>query len=155
MRSPWASPRGRPEPHQEVSLSLTKRSPWASPRGYPASILSPHVTSCLLSVMEMLYSLVPLVELYGEADDLVLRYVKRLHHLSRLQNPVLCIEVPPPFHLIWSQDTHTKQPSTVAHQLNSADLCQHTVLLQYWTRCKTHTYSMSKGIKVMLSFAHL
>ncbi len=48
-------------------------------------------------------SLVPLVELYGQTDDFILRYVKRLHHFTWFQHTILCVEVPPPFHLILVQ----------------------------------------------------
>lgn len=45
-------------------------------------------------------SLVPLVELYGQTDDFVLRYVERLHHFPWFQHTILRVEVPPPLHLI-------------------------------------------------------
>lgn len=49
-------------------------------------------------------SLAPLIELDGQADDFILCDVERLHHLARFQLTVLCVEVPPPLHLICEQD---------------------------------------------------
>lgn len=54
----------------------------------------------------MINSLVPLVELYGQTDDFILRYVERLHNFSWFQLAVLCVEVPPPLHFICQTETH-------------------------------------------------
>lgn len=59
--------------------------------------------SCFFVRMTKTDSLVPLIELYGQTDDFILGYVKRLHHFPWFQHTILCIEVPPPFHLIWKQ----------------------------------------------------
>lgn len=64
-----------------------------------------HEQFSLLNVMD---SLVPLVELYGQTNDFILCNVERLHHFPRFQLTILGVEVPPPFHFIWETEMHHK-----------------------------------------------